>query len=157
MKGTRPKIIIGSLIGALAIDAVFAACARGSLDGAADAADDAAPGGPKGNPSCTCGAAPAGPRGPEGAQGLPGSQGREGPQGAQGPQGAAGAFAGQIAQKGGNNGTVSCGTFCAGAQWGPTGTCVGAKLVSGVGVGTYIDCQTVPGLNNSLDCWCSQF
>jgi hypothetical protein len=93
-------------------------------------------------------------QGPAGAQGPPGPQGAQGPQGA---PGAPGAFAGQISMKTGNNGTVSCATYCAGAAWGPTGTCVGAKLIAGSSAGSYVDCQTMLGVGNDLSCWCSQF
>jgi len=54
--------------------------------------------------------------------------------------------------KPGNNGSVSCDTFCAGSQWGTVGTCVGANLT-----GVYIACATNPGVTNASVgiCWCS--
>jgi hypothetical protein len=54
--------------------------------------------------------------------------------------------------KGGNNGSVSCDTFCAGSQWGPVGTCVGSDLT-----GTFIACATNPMISNASVgvCWCS--
>ena len=52
-------------------------------------------------------------------------------------------FAGvEIFQKGGNNGTVSGDTFCAGAQWGTTGSCIGQKRDSD---GAYFPCSSVVG------------
>lgn len=63
--------------------------------------------------------------------------------------------------KPGNNGTASCDVFCAGAEWGPaTGTCVGAKVVSGPRAGTMLTCSEVAastyGLTN-VTCLCSTF
>ena len=169
MNRTQPKVILGSLAGAILIQAFFA-CATGAIDATAIAGDDAATPGdgtPSGSSSgggtCSC---PAGAQGPAGAAGPAGSTGPAGPAGAVGPQGAVGppgpqgqpgAFAGHIAEKGGNNGTVSCATYCAGSEWGPTGTCVGAKYLAGPAVGTYIDCQTLPVTAYTLDCWCSAF
>ena len=50
--------------------------------------------------------------------------------------------------KHGNNGTVSCDTFCAGSQWGPVGTCVGASAPD-------FPCNQAPGfLNAQLTCEC---
>ncbi len=37
---------------------------------------------------------------------------------------------GQIFDKFGNDGSASCNTYCAGAQWGPTGTCVHAAALN---------------------------
>ena len=60
-------------------------------------------------------------------------------------------------QKTGNDGTASCETFCAGRLWGDwTGTCVGAKLVSGGRSGDYVGCGHIPGLGNILICTCSE-
>ena len=161
MKTKQTGLMMGSLIGAIAIHAVFA-CANGDIGESAIAADDGATAGePTGaGPSCACTAGPAGAAGvagPAGSTGSMGAPGPAGPAGPTGPQGAAGAFAGHIAEKGGNNGTVSCATFCAGSQWGATGTCVGAKLLAGPATGTYLDCQTLLGVAYTLDCWCSQF
>jgi hypothetical protein len=55
--------------------------------------------------------------------------------------------------KPGNNGTVSCDTFCAGSQWGPVGACVGAVRSD---TGQRTKCSTVPGLltSSQLTCLC---
>jgi hypothetical protein len=55
--------------------------------------------------------------------------------------------------KPGNNGTVSCGTFCGGAQWGPVGRCVGAVRSD---TGQRLTCGAVPGFLGSaqLTCQC---
>jgi hypothetical protein len=58
-----------------------------------------------------------------------------------------------VFQKPGNNGTVSCDVFCAGANWGgTTGTCVGAYDTGGK---DYVSCSTALGSPGYLDCWCS--
>jgi hypothetical protein len=71
----------------------------------------------------------------------------------------------QVFAKGGNNGTVSCNVFCAGANWpGGTGTCVGAHMRKGPKAGQYIACSEIPdqimgvsgGQIHTL-CWCSKF
>jgi hypothetical protein len=58
----------------------------------------------------------------------------------------------KVFAKGGNNGSVSCDTFCAGSQWGPVGTCVGSDLD-----GAFIACATNPMISNASVgvCWCS--
>ncbi len=120
----------------------------------------------------------AGPRGATGANGAPGAQGPQGlqgPQGERGPQGGAGVAGPQgypgpkgdpgrdstlthwTFEKGGNNGTVSCDTFCGGAQWGRTGTCIGAKIVAGPRNGEYTLCSLVSGEGNHLRCACTNF
>jgi hypothetical protein len=55
----------------------------------------------------------------------------------------------QLFQKSGNNGTVSCDTFCQGAQWGQTGSCFGGKT----GSGAYVDCAAVP--QSDVQCICA--
>ncbi|WP_140912136.1 hypothetical protein [Methylomonas koyamae] len=62
---------------------------------------------------------------------------------------------GQIFAKGGNNGSVSCELFCAGSQWGATGTCVGAQIAKGPQIGQYVSCST--GTATDTNCWCSNF
>ena len=80
------------------------------------------------------------------------------PQGEPGTAGQPGPFFGRIQEKTGNNGTAPCSRFCAGRQWGGfTGTCVGAKLVTGVRTGDYAGCDEAPGIGNELKCWCSVF
>jgi len=141
MYKSKAMVVIMSLVGAAAIHAVFAACATGSMDTSSAAAS---------SETCACnGSAIQGAPGPRGAEGP------QGPQGLQGLQGAPGAFAGQISLKPGDNGSAPCGVYCAGAQWGPTGTCVGAKIASGPSAGTYIDCATVAG--TEVSCYCSRF
>lgn len=64
----------------------------------------------------------------------------------------------QIKRKTGNNGTVSCDLFCSGKKWkGWSGTCIGAKLISGKPKDNYVSCGNTPGLGNVLVCTCSQF
>jgi hypothetical protein len=55
--------------------------------------------------------------------------------------------------KPGNNGTVSCNTFCAGGQWGPVGICVGALRED---TQQRLGCDVVPGLLSAsqLTCHC---
>ncbi len=55
--------------------------------------------------------------------------------------------------KHGNNGTVSCNTFCEGAQWGELGACVGATRAD---TGQSLTCSTVPGYlqGPELTCQC---
>jgi hypothetical protein len=67
--------------------------------------------------------------------------------------------------KHGNNGTVSCDTYCRGVQWGETGTCVGSSLqtnasvtLGGASVSYDADCSIKPGfLDNAAEmaCVCS--
>lgn len=53
--------------------------------------------------------------------------------------------------KHGNNGTVNCNTFCAGAQWGPVGPAKSAALLN-------LPCNQTPGfLNAELSCFCSSY
>ncbi len=60
----------------------------------------------------------------------------------------------RIWEKPGNNGTVSCDTFCEGAGWGGgTGTCISAKKNSGAGIA----CGTVEGGTVGVRCFCSSF
>jgi hypothetical protein len=57
---------------------------------------------------------------------------------------------GQPFQKDGNNGTVSCDTFCAGSQWGRTGSCSSASIPAA-------GCDLVPGFidnGSELTCIC---
>ena len=55
----------------------------------------------------------------------------------------------------GDNGSVSCDTYCNGSQWGPIGTCVSAKVVSN---SSFIPCTYNPGnASTLLDCFCSSF
>jgi hypothetical protein len=57
--------------------------------------------------------------------------------------------------KGGNNGSVSCDVYCQGAQWGATGSCVGARRASDKG---YVGCDTVIGTaTSSAECVCLSF
>jgi len=59
----------------------------------------------------------------------------------------------KVFYKGGDNGTVSCDTYCVGSNWaGGVGTCVSAQLASGP-----IACATNPGavVAGGLGCWCS--
>jgi hypothetical protein len=58
----------------------------------------------------------------------------------------------KVFAKGGNNGSAPCDAFCAGSQWGPVGTCVGAKFN-----GTYVACSTVASPTGMAagTCWCS--
>ncbi len=58
----------------------------------------------------------------------------------------------KVFAKGGNNGSVSCDTFCAGSQWGTVGTCVGSDLN-----GAFIPCATNLGITTATVgmCWCS--
>ncbi len=56
--------------------------------------------------------------------------------------------------KGGDNGTVSCETFCQGSAWGTVGTCVAARRDD---TGLPVDCATVPGLiTPQLSCLCAR-
>lgn len=61
-------------------------------------------------------------------------------------------------EKNGNNGTVSCSTFCAGKEWGGwSGTCVNAYILNGPRAGDYVGCETTtatPG-GGELMCTCS--
>jgi hypothetical protein len=57
--------------------------------------------------------------------------------------------------KGGNNGSVSCDVFCEGAQWGATGSCVGARRATDK---AYVSCATVIGAETSAaECFCLAF
>jgi hypothetical protein len=58
-----------------------------------------------------------------------------------------------VFKKPGNNGSVSCDTFCAGSQWGTVGTCVASNLN-----GAFIACATNLGISNASvgECWCSE-
>jgi hypothetical protein len=63
---------------------------------------------------------------------------------------------GSIVKKGGDNGTATCDTYCAGTQWGPSGTCVGAFDTAS---GQFVACSALgsnPG-NAQLTCYCTQF
>jgi hypothetical protein len=53
--------------------------------------------------------------------------------------------------KGGNNGTMTCDAFCEGAQWGQTGTCVGAMVASS---GQFVSCGATPA--KDMWCYCSR-
>ncbi len=56
--------------------------------------------------------------------------------------------------KPGNNGTVSCSTFCDGEQWGRVGRCIGAVRGDN---GSRVACEDTPGLlwfNSQLTCQC---
>lgn len=59
--------------------------------------------------------------------------------------------------KPGDNGTVSCETFCQGATWGTIGTCVAARRDD---TRLPVDCATVPGLllpsGTQLSCLCAR-
>lgn len=104
--------------------------------------------------SASCGGevGPQGPTGPEGPQGMMGAMG------AMGATGPTGAFPARLTSKIGNNGTVSCNTYCSGKQYGGfTGTCIGARFEDGVNIGEYSDCTNVPGIPNSLTCLCLRF
>ena len=154
MTTAQLKIIAGSLLGALAVHVAFAACANGVLDSTeASAQSDGGPAVVAAGTGCACAAGEPGAKGPQGAPGPQGMPGPQGIQGIQGIQGVPGAFVGAIAEKPGDNGSVSCSTFCAGAEWGPTGTCVGARLLP---AGAYVSCETAP-FPSAVDCWCSHF
>ncbi len=58
----------------------------------------------------------------------------------------------KVFRKAGNNGTVSCDTFCAGSQWGAVGTCVASNIN-----GAFIPCSLGLGITNASvgTCWCS--
>jgi hypothetical protein len=58
----------------------------------------------------------------------------------------------KVFAKTGNNGTVSCDTYCAGSSWGQVGTCVAANLN-----GAYISCATNLNIIDASigKCWCS--
>ena len=74
-----------------------------------------------------------GDTGAQGPKGDKGDTGAQGPKGLKGDKGAPGPFYGKVQGKPGNNGTVSCNTFCSNKKWGGwSGTCVGAKLTAGV-------------------------
>jgi hypothetical protein len=62
----------------------------------------------------------------------------------------------EVFEKNGNNGTVSCESFCQGTQWGPVGKCIKA-------VNTHlkkeISCTDTPGLlpdGKQLTCHCEK-
>ncbi|MBN1609020.1 MAG: hypothetical protein JW940_20500 [Polyangiaceae bacterium] len=61
-----------------------------------------------------------------------------------------------VFQKPGNNGTASCDTFCAGSEWGATGTCVGAQKADTLEYVTCHDTNVPEGNLNGLYCWCSR-
>jgi hypothetical protein len=119
--------------------------------------------GPKGATGPTGAPGAEGPRGmpgPQGERGAQGGPGAPGPQGYPGPKGDPGrdsTLTNWTFEKAGNNGTVSCDTFCGGAQWGRIGTCVGAKIVAGPRNGEYTFCSLVPGEGNYLRCACTNF
>lgn len=63
-----------------------------------------------------------------------------------------------VFRKNGNNGSVSCSTFCNGSQWGGasyTGTCVGARKTTTL---EWVACDVTNFVDNAqnLDCWCSR-
>lgn len=58
----------------------------------------------------------------------------------------------KVTYKSGNNGTVSCGTFCAGSWGGWTGTCVAAQVGA---TGAFVDCGTADSSSNFMGCWCA--
>lgn len=60
---------------------------------------------------------------------------------------------GKMFAKGGNNGTVSCATYCEGSKWGETGSCVAARRASDK---TYVSCDTVL-TTTSAECFCLSF
>jgi hypothetical protein len=62
----------------------------------------------------------------------------------------------QLFQKSGNNGTASCDTFCAGPQWGQTGSCAGSVVTNGGGK-NYIPCSQVfsPSGSAYITCICT--
>jgi hypothetical protein len=80
---------------------------------------------------------------------------------------------GHVFLKGGDNGTVSCDTFCSdlAGSWGASGTCVGARIALGAGSGVtasyngkYLPCASsggsVTGWTAAVDqiqCWCVNF
>jgi hypothetical protein len=56
---------------------------------------------------------------------------------------------GQQFIKHGNNGTVTCNTFCAGPQWGPAGSCLAAAIPNTA------RCDLNPGfLGSEMGCYC---
>jgi hypothetical protein len=59
----------------------------------------------------------------------------------------------RLFRKTANNGTVSCDTYCQGAQWGNgVGVCFAAKNVTD---GVYTTCSAVPGNGHFLECGCA--
>jgi len=60
-------------------------------------------------------------------------------------------------EKSGNNGTVNCASFCAGADWGPTGTCHAGKVVD---TGREISCAEVVSTRTidltNVSCTCAR-
>lgn len=118
-----------------------------------------------------------GVEGPVGPQGPVGPEGPAGPQGAVGAMGAPGAFPAMVATKSGNNGTVSCTVYCSDLTntWpaaGPSGTCVGVKIVLGAGSkvspnlnGYHLGCEQVAsstvadwsGSTDAVSCLCLRF
>jgi hypothetical protein len=62
----------------------------------------------------------------------------------------------QLFQKGGNNGTASCDTFCAGTQWGQAGSCAGG-FISAANQKFYIPCgyQASSSGSASVTCICT--
>lgn len=60
-----------------------------------------------------------------------------------------------IRVKNGNNGTVSCDTYCLNGSFGTfTGSCLGSKLLSGQFTS---DCNYVPGAGQTLTCLCATY
>jgi hypothetical protein len=59
-------------------------------------------------------------------------------------------------EKPGNNGTVSCDTYCRneGGNWGPYGTCVGGLVVDGPSASRLLACGDTPGHPNTTVCYC---
>ena len=52
-------------------------------------------------------------------------------------------------EKPGNNGTVSCNTFCEGSQWGKVGKCVSASSE-----GAELGCDALLPAVGTLNCFC---
>jgi len=67
----------------------------------------------------------------------------------------------RVVFKGGNNGTVSCESWCPNAGQTPTGTCVAAQWQTGALSGSYTGCTSTVGSTGqtgvaNLACWCSR-
>lgn len=100
--------------------------------------------------------------GKQGKRGEKGEQGDKGPQGDPGIPGLTPTIPINLFiktapdGKAGNNGTVSCNTFCLGdtTDWWkePKGVCISAKLEQ---TGATTTCENVPGLGNRLLCGCA--
>ena len=60
----------------------------------------------------------------------------------------------QLFEKTGNDGSVSCDTYCQGAEWGKQGACVAAKST---GSTIHIPCSVALGGFGPAQCFCATF